>query len=377
MIDRTLNVSELLKKKSHFLFGPRGTGKSSIIEQQLGDSVKYITLLSSDYYLPLSARPASLGELILDERPVVIDEIQKIPALLDEVHNLIEKRKIRFLLTGSSARKLRSGGVNLLGGRAWTANLFPLTTFEIPNFDLIRYLNFGGLPAVYLSNYPSEELKAYTQSYLTEEIAAEGLVRDLPRFSRFLQRAALTNGMILNFSEIASDLGVSPTTIREYYRILEDTLVGFMLEPLRSPSSRKEVSTAKFFFFDVGVANSLRSVKSIDENTEYFGLIFEHFIAQELRAALSYFDLSEKLNFWRTHTQEEVDFVIGENLAVEVKATVSAQPRMIKGLKALRLTRTIKNSYLVSRDKVEREVEGIHFLHYKTFLERLWKRELL
>lgn len=379
MITRTLNLLQLLTKKSHFLLGPRGTGKTFLIKQQLANSSLYINLLNSDSYLALVSRPAELADILSadkketgKQRTVVIDEIQKIPLLLDEVHRLIEERGVRFLLTGSSARKLRRGGANLLGGRAWTANLYPLTFHELVDFSLPRYLQYGGLPAVYLSASPAEELQAFVQLYLTEEIAAEGIVRDLPRFSRFLHTAALTNGQLLNFSEIASDLGVAPNTVREYYRILEDTLLGYLVEPKRSHRSRKEISTAKFYFFDVGVTNFLRRVRHIEEGTEYFGHVFEHFIASEIRAALSYQRVHEPLNFWRTHTKQEVDFVVGDLLAVEVKATRSANDRLAADLRSLSTQYKFKHRCLVSRDSVSRISDGVHFIPYHTFLEKLW-----
>lgn len=373
MLPRQLNLLDLLSKKSHFLFGARGSGKTSVVRAQLGQEALIINLLDSDYYLRLAARPSELEQIIDGSNStVVIDEIQKIPALLDEVHRLIEEKKRKFLLTGSSARKLRRGGANLLAGRAWTANLFPLTSNEIPEFNLNRFLHYGGLPAVYLSQFPDEELNAYVHTYLTEEIAAEGLVRDLPLFSNFLRKAALSNGSLINFSEIGSDIGVSPTTIREYYRILDDTLVGHIVEPLRGAKSRKEVSTAKFYFFDVGVANILRSVKKIEEGTDYFGTVFEQFIAQELRAAISYQRLYEPLRFWRTHTQLEVDFVIGDLLAAEIKSTTKSSSKMAKGLKAFSENYQVKHRCLVSRDPVERIEDGIRFLPYNKFLNWIW-----
>ncbi len=379
MLPRTLNLLNLLDKKSHFLFGPRGTGKSTLIREQLGTSALTISLLNSNFYLRLSNRPSELEQIISgQERSViVIDEVQKLPGLLDEVHRLMEEKRITFLLTGSSARKLKRGGANLLAGRAWNTSLFPLTSHEIPSFNLDRYLQFGGLPAVYLSQYPGEELQAYIQNYLVEEISAEGLVRELPLFSRFLQKAAYSSSEMLNYTEIASDLGVSPSTVREYYRILEDTLLGFTVEPLRKRNSRKEVSTSKFYLFDVGVANALRTAYDTTVDTQYRGSLFEHFIAQELRAALSYQKRSHPLCFWRTHTQHEVDFVIPQLLAVEVKSTHSSHRRMAKGLKHFSSEHSVKHRVLVSRDPVDRIEEEIRFLCYTTFLKELWSGSLL
>ena len=224
---RLLSLPDLLAKKSFFLFGPRATGKSFLVNAQLGDRALVIDLLRSDLYFRLSADPGLLEGLIGDRRGaralVVIDEVQKLPILLDEVHRLIESRGLRFLLTGSSARKLKRGQANLLAGRAWTAHLHPLTWAELPGFDLPRFLRWGGLPPVVASGEPAEELRAYVRTYLQEEILAEGFVRRLPQFSRFLSTAALTSGQMLNFAQIASDAGVPAATVREYYFLLEDT----------------------------------------------------------------------------------------------------------------------------------------------------------
>jgi len=383
MFKRILDLNLLLKKKSHFLFGARATGKTSLIRDQLGSEVILIDLLNSDTYLNLASRPALLAEMIASEhlrsgkkKPVAIDEIQKLPILLNEVHRLIEEKKIQFILTGSSSRKLTKSGTNLLAGRAWKAQLFPLTSHEIPNFDLERYLSFGGLPAVYTSEYPLEELAAYVQTYLTQEIAAESLVRDLPRFSRFLRSAGLENTEQINFSNIASDLGTSATTIREYYRILEDTLIGKLIEPMKKKNSRKEVSTAKFYLFDVGIANALRGIKNLSPNSSDFGRCFEHFIGLELLAALSYQKIGEELKFWRTHTQQEVDFVVADQCSIEVKSASKVSLRDANGLKAYREHYKAKNNIIVSRDPIERVEEGIQFLNYKTFLSDLWEGKL-
>jgi predicted AAA+ superfamily ATPase len=229
-LQRVIVLADLLKRKSFFLFGPRATGKSFLVRTQLADRALVVDLLRSDLAFRLAADPGLLEALVGDRQGagswIVIDEVQKLPILLDEVHRLIESRGLRFLLTGSSARKLKRGQANLLAGRAWTAQLYPLTSAEIPRFDLPRFLRFGGLPPVVLSEEPVEELRAYVRTYLQEEIQAEGLVRRLPQFSRFLATAALTNGQMLNFAQIASDAGVPATTVREYYFLLEDTLIG-------------------------------------------------------------------------------------------------------------------------------------------------------
>lgn len=240
---RLLSLPDLLKRKSFFLFGPRATGKSFLVTAQLGDRALLIDLLRSDLSFRLSADPSLLESLLGDRRGpdawIVIDEVQKLPVLLDEVHRLIESRKLRFLLTGSSARKLKRGQANLLAGRAWTAHLYPLTSAEIPRFELSRFLRWGGLPPVVASDEPAEELRAYVRTYLQEEIQAEGFVRRLPVFSRFLATAALTNGQMLNFAQIASDAGVPAATVREYYFLLEDTLIASSCRPGRSRSAAR------------------------------------------------------------------------------------------------------------------------------------------
>ena len=239
--DRVLKLPELLARKSFFLFGPRATGKSTLIRRQLAGAATVIDLLDSRNYLRLSAAPHELEAMVAahDHPIIVIDEAQRIPELLNEVHRLIESRKLKFLLTGSSARKLRRGQANLLAGRAWDARMFPLIRREIPDFDLDRYLRYGGLPAVWISEHPEEELDAYANTYLTEEIMAEGLIRKLPPFTRFLKTIALANAETLNFTKLANDCQVPPSTVTEYVGLLEDTLVGFLLPDIWLNDTRK------------------------------------------------------------------------------------------------------------------------------------------
>jgi predicted AAA+ superfamily ATPase len=308
---------------------------------------------------------------------VVIDEVQKIPALLDEVHRLIEERQLKFLLTGSSARKLKTAKVNLLAGRAWQAELFPLTSQEIPKFNLEKYLRYGGLPAVYKSEEPEEELYAYVNTYLKEEIQAEALVRKLPSFLRFLQMMAVTNGEVLNFSSIANDSGVPATTIREYYQILEDTFIGFLVPAWQKSIKRKPVSTAKFYLFDIGVRNTLAQIKHIERNSELFGKAFEHFVALELRAYLSYKRIHKALSYWRTQQANEVDFIIGDDIAIEVKATNKVVDKHLKGLRCLAEEEVCKKYYLVSQDKIARKQNNIYIVPWQRFMHDLWQGDIL
>jgi predicted AAA+ superfamily ATPase len=317
-------------------------------------------------------RPGTSGRDVL----VVIDEVQKVPLLLDEVHRLIEERGWRFILTGSSARKLRVQGVNLLAGRAWIAKLFPLTFAEMPKFDLDRYLRYGGLPGVVNSPDPIEQLDAYVTTYMNEEIKAEGAVRKLPAFVEFLRIAALGNGQLINFANIARDVGVSAPTVAGYYQILEDTLVGFQLNPWKKPTNRKPISTAKFYFFDTGVVNTLSGTKAVDRNSNLYGSLFEQWIAMELVAYLSYRRIKDKLYFWRTEDKVEVDFIVENCVAIEVKSTAKVTGSDLRGLTALMGENLVSHYYIVSNDTIDRIKDQVHHLHWRSFLRKLWHDEL-
>jgi uncharacterized protein len=376
---RLLNLKSLLEKKSFFLLGPRATGKTSLIMAQLKDQALIINLLKTDLFFRLNAKPARLREMIKasKHRLIVIDEIQKIPDLLNEVHFLIEEEKLTFLLTGSSARKLKGKNVNLLAGRAWETNLFPLTYAEIKNFNLEKYLQYGGLPAIYTSTYPEEELNAYAHTYLKEEIMAEAVVRQIPAFAKFLELSALTSGQILNFSNIANDTGVSAVTIREYYQILEDTLLGFMLPGWTKSIKRKAIAKAKFYFFDIGIRNNLAKIKNIDPKSDLYGQAFEHFIILEVRAYLKYSRINETLSYWQAKNGYEVDLIIGNEVAIEIKATNSVSDNHLKGLKMLQEEKICTKYFLISQDKIARNQDDIEIRDYKDFLARLWAGEII
>jgi len=271
------------------LFGPRQTGKSTLIRQEFAEYRTY-NLLDQSLFLRLSRNPALIRqELKSTDQIVVIDEIQKMPALLDEVHLMIEEQGIRFLMTGSSARSLRKKGANLLGGRARSRSLHPFIKKELGHqFDLQRALEFGLLPSIYFSDSPMEDLEAYAGAYLTEEIAAEAIVRNLSAFSRFLQVAALCHGQMLNFSQIANDAQVAVTTVREYFQILKDTLLAHELPAFNETRKRKAISTSKYYLFDVGVARHLQGRRHLPERTPEYGQAFESYIFQELKAFNDY-----------------------------------------------------------------------------------------
>jgi len=374
-LERLLNLTDLLTRKSFFLFGPRSTGKSTLIKRQLSETATVIDLLDSRLYLRLLGSPHDLESIIDSGNKtdiVVIDEIQRIPELLNEVHRLIEDKKITFLLTGSSARKLRRGKANLLAGRVWESRMFPLIRNEITEFNLDRFLQYGGLPAVYLSNYPDEELDAYVNTYLKEEIMAEGLIRKLPPFSRFLRSIAVANGEMINFTKLANDCQVPPSTVTEYVGLLEDTLVGFLLPAWMESRKRKAIRTAKFYFFDPGVTHMLAGTQALDRNSNLYGKSFEQFIWMEIRAYLSYRRKKKELTYWRSTHGYEVDFLIGRETAIEVKASQKVSDRDIKGLRALEEENIFKNYIIVSQDPINTLNDNFQALYWEKFLDDLW-----
>ena len=380
MYKRAINLPKLLKLKSFFLFGPRSTGKSTLIREHLPQAMVY-DLLDYEIYNKLLKHPKTIEEEVeaLDSRPevIVIDEVQKLPHLLDEVHRLIEQKNYKFLLTGSSARKLKHGGANLLAGRAWQSNLFSLTSKEITDFDLIKYLNIGGLPQVYTSSYPNEELKSYVNTYLREEVQAEALTRNIQAFAEFLDAIALSNAEEINYEGLARDCQISPSTLKNYIQILEDTLIGFKLEAYTKTKKRKAITRSKHYLFDIGITNRLCNRGEIKPKSELFGKAFEHFIILELRAYLSYFRKDEKLSYWRSTSQFEVDAIIGNKLAIEIKATSSVNDSHLKGLRALMEENQIKSFVVVSLDKQKRKTDdGIIIWPWKEFLSSLWNDQV-
>ncbi len=376
-IERSLDLVSVLKKKSCFLFGPRQTGKTFLIRHSLAEHRIY-NLLDSETYLKLSRAPARLREECRpQDKIVIIDEIQKLPLLLDEAHFLIEERGIHFLLTGSGARKLRRGGVNLLGGRAWTRHLHPLTSAELQEkFDLVKAVNQGLLPSIYFSSSPEDDLQAYVGTYLRDEIAAEALTRNIPAFSRFLEIAALCNGQLLNYAKISNDAQVARSTVQEYFQILKDTLIAYELTPWKRSFKRKPLSTSKLYFFDCGAARYLQKRSSVKPGSPEFGELFETFIFHELASYCDYHG-ALALNYWRSKSGFEVDFILNSKTAIEVKAgkTVSAQD--LKSLKILKEEGQLKKYVLVCMEKEARNIDGIEILPVDIFLKKLWRGKLV
>jgi predicted AAA+ superfamily ATPase len=373
-IPRTLDVAALLTTRSHFLLGPRQTGKTSLIRHTL-TGAKVYDLLDTTVYLALSQRPGRMAEeLGPGDRVVVIDEIQRLPELLNEVHRLIESHGVRFLLTGSSARRLRRGGVNLLGGRARTRYLHPLTRKELGNhFDLARAMARGLLAPIYFSDDPQADLQAYAGLYLQQEIVAEGATRNVPAFSRFLRVAALCNGTIVNFTNVANDAQVARTTVYEYFEILQDTLVLHELPAWRKTRTRKPVASSKYYFFDVGVVGALQG-RVFRPGTPEFGQALETFLMQELVSYRDYIS-GEALSHWRSTSGFEVDFVIDDHTAVEVKTKENVSSQDLKSLRALAEEKALKRYLCVCLEPRPRRVDGIAILPLGDFLDALWSGE--
>ena len=370
-VPRLLNLEELLRQKSHFLFGSRQTGKTFLARRMLKNA-RFYDLLDSSTYLALSQNPGRIAEEVSSlDRIVVIDEIQRIPGLLNEVHRLIEERGIRFLLTGSSTRKLRRGGVNLLGGRARTRHLHPLTYRELKGgFDLNRVIESGLLPSIYFSDNPGADLKAYAGTYLQQEIVAEGAARNIPAFSRFLGVAAFCNATIVNFTNVANDAQVARTTVYEYFGILKDTFLLHELPAWRQSKKRKPIASSKYYFFDVGILATLQG-REFRPRTPEFGEAFETYLMHELICYRDYVS-EEPLSYWRSTSGFEVDFIIGDHTAIEVKAKQNLSPVDLKSLNALSEEKKLKRYLCVSMEPRRRRIGDVIVLPYKEFLEELW-----
>ena len=376
-IRKRLLTIDLKAGRSAFLWGPRKVGKTHWLHHELpAEPSLAIDLLETDTFAEYASRPSLLRERF-QAGLVVIDEIQKIPALLDEVHWLIERKKATFLLTGSSARKLRRGHANLLGGRAWRYEMGPLSACEVQGFDLDAALHRGLVPMHLLSPDPARDLRAYVADYLREEIAAEATVRNIPAFTEFLRIAALTSSDLLNYENVAREAGVSARVVRGYFDILEDTMLGHRLPPWTRSKNRRMILTEKFYLFDVGVANHLAR-RTPTPGTPDYGKSFEHWVLMELMNYRRYQSPDLPLAFWRTSTGSEVDFVVGEmDLAIEVKSGNRVQDNDLRGLQALAESHKVKKRIVVCGERQTRVVDGIEILPWRAFVERLWDGDLV
>jgi len=370
--------------ESLFLWGPRQTGKSTLLRQSYPDA-RWIDLLKAEEFRRYLARPELLRQEIEAEGPrenrqIVIDEIQKVPALLDEVHWLIENRGLHFALCGSSARKVKRGAANLLGGRALRFELHGLTAGELGrDFDLERMLNHGYLPRIYESSRPNRLLNAYVADYLKQEVAAEGLVRNLPTFSEFLDVASLSDGEIVNFSNIARECGVSSHTTKNHFQILEDTLLGRWLPAYRKRPKRRVIGAPKFYFVDVGVVNRLAKRGELSPGSELYGKAFENWVFHELSAFAHYREFDGELSYWRLASGIEVDFILGDmQIAIEAKSSARITRDHLKGLRSLKEDHPgVGRRIVVCRESRARKTEdGIEILPTSSFVRRLWAGDL-
>ncbi|MCX7040108.1 MAG: AAA family ATPase [Spirochaetes bacterium] len=377
-VKRLLDIA-LPEHQSVFLWGPRKTGKSTYLKMAFPDSIVF-DFLRTELVIELSKRPSAIREQLLSrprrelEKPIILDEVQKIPAVLDEVQELIENHGLRFILCGSSARKLKRGKANLLGGRAWRFELFPFVTAELEEPDLLRILNRGLVPSHYFSENFRKSLSGYVRDYLKEEVFDAGLTRNVPAFSRFFDAMGYSHGELANYANIARECGVDPKTVKEYYTILCDTLLGRLVDPYKKRQERQVITkAAKFYLFDVGVAGAITRRSIAEERGEQFGKAFEHFLFMELAAHASYSGLEYDIHFWRTKSGLEVDFILGTGeVAIEVKGASRVDDRDLRPLRAFTAEHKPRKAIVVCSEKTERVVGDIRVLPWRSFLRELW-----
>ena len=379
MYHRIFDIENRLDE-AMFLFGGRQVGKSTLLKERFPKAV-YIDLLNSELRNRYRQHPEEFRESLLRHAPetlVIVDEIQKVPDLLDEVHWLMVNKGLFFILSGSSARKLKKSGANNLGGRAIPETLFPLVSAEIPDFDLDRAIQNGMIPRHYMVANARNRLKSYIELYLKEEIIEEAAVQKVDDFIRFLEVAAISNGEMLNYENVATDCGVSANTVKAYYQILCDTLLGFEVPAYRKVIKRKLSKSSRFFFFDVGIANYLTGRHHLAPKTPEYGHAFEHLVMQEIVAYLGYKGIEEKLTYWHTYDDIEVDAVIGDaRVAIEIKSADSIQTNHKKGLVEFAKEHPNVKQILVSRDRISRRSGDIDLYYVTDFFKALWNDEIV
>lgn len=383
MISRLLKIKPP-KGQSAFLWGPRKTGKTTFLRAAFPDSLNY-DLLKTDLFFELVKRPFLLREQLLAastkqlKEPVIIDEVQKVPQLLDEIHWLIENNGLQFILCGSSARKLKRGKANLLGGRAWRYEMHPLVSIEVADFDLLKALNRGMVPLHYMQAEYRKSLQAYVRDYLKEEVFDEGLTRNIPAFSRFFDAMGYSHGELTNYANIARDCGVDAKTVKEYYQILVDTFLGTMIGPYKKRQDRNVIIRAgKFYLFDVGVAGAITQREILQEKGEQFGRALEHFILMEILAHRVYRELHYDVNFWRTKSGLEVDFILGQGeAAIEVKGASRVDNADLRPIKAFIQEYRPARAFVVCNERAPRVHEDILILPWRDFLKKLWNGEVI
>ena len=378
MYERIFDIENQLDE-AMFLFGARQVGKSTLLQDRFKDAVYYDLLIPS-IRKSFKRNPDLLREA-LSSKPegtlVIVDEIQKVPELLDLVHWLMVNKGLRFILSGSSARKLKKSGANTLGGRAQPRTLFPLVWKEVTDFQIDRAVQNGMIPRHYLVEDATDRLEAYVKVYLDEEIRDEAAVQDVDVFERFMEVAAISDGEMLNYSNIASDCGVSAKTVKSYYQILYDTLLGYEIPAYRKVIKRPVVQAPKFYYFDVGLANYLMGRYALKRGTDDYGHAFEHFVMQEIIAYRGYFRRREEISYWHTYNDQEVDAVIGDaKVAIEIKSSEQVKTSHKKGLKAFKEEHPECRLILVSHDPITRVSGDVELINISDFLRMLWNGEI-
>lgn len=362
-----------------FLFGARQTGKSTLLKERFKGSI-YYDLLDPELRRSFKRNPNALKEALGDKPAgtlVIIDEIQKVPELLDIVHSLMVDRGLWFILSGSSARKLKKSGANTLGGRAIPETLYPLVWPEVTDFQLDRAVQNGMIPRHYMVPDATKRLRGYVEVYLNEEIREEGEVRELDAFEVFMEVAAISDGEILNYSNIAADCGVSVKTVQSYFQILYDTLIGYEIPAYRKTVKRRTVQAPRFYYFDVGLANYLMGRHSLKRGTDEYGHAFEHLVMQEIIAYRGYNDKQETISYWRTYDRREVDVVIGDaKVAIEIKSSEQVKTKHKTGLRAFKEEHPACRLILVSLDPVTRKTEDIEMVYVLDFFRMLWNGDI-
>lgn len=379
MYNRIFDIENRLDE-GMFLFGARQVGKSTLLKQRFPQAV-YIDLLNSDLRKRFKQSPALFKEMLVKypaETLVIVDEIQKVPELLDEVHSLMVDHGLFFILSGSSARKIKKSGANQLGGRAIPEALYPLVSAEITDYDLDRAIQNGMIPRHYTVQNAKNRINAYVTLYLKEEIIEEAAVRNVDDFERFMEVAAISDGEIINYENIATDCGVSANTVKSYFQILYDSLIGYEIPAYRKVIKRRLTQAPRFYYFDVGVANYLMHRHQLEPGTPEYGHAFEHLVMQEIIAYLGYKGELDQLSYWHAYTGEEVDAVIGDaRIAIEMKSTEDVQRKHLSGLKDFSEEHPDAKLILVSRDKITRRHGNIDLYYATDFFKALWNGEII
>lgn len=378
MYKRIFDIESQLDE-AMFLFGARQVGKSTLLKERFPNAVFY-DLLKSDLRRRLKRNPELFREALLSMEEgtlVIVDEVQKVPDLLDEVHLLMVEKKLRFILSGSSARKLKRSGANTLGGRAQPRVLYPLVWPEVSDFEIDKAVQNGMIPRHYMAKNAEDRLEGYVNVYLKEEIQEESLVQNLDAFERFMEVAAICDGEMINYENIASDCGISAKTVKTYFQILKDTLIGYEIPAYRKVVKRKIVQAPRFYYFDVGLTNYLMGRNSLKRGTAEYGHAFEHLVVQEIVAYHGYSRSKEEISYWHTYTHKEVDIVIGDaRVAIEIKSSEEVKSGHKTGLKSFKEEHPEARLILVSLDAITRQANDIELLYVIDFFRKLWNGEI-